>query len=73
MSGKLPGTDICPHRGADLDGGPIPEESREHFSPPYRFSRRIGLYDLDRDRTTGYACPDCGGTWSRETVGGDTQ
>ena len=28
-----------------------------------RFSRAIGLYDINKDRTTAYRCPDCNKTW----------
>jgi hypothetical protein len=30
-----------------------------------RFSRVVGIYSLERDRTTHWLCPDCGGTWPR--------
>lgn len=26
---------------------------------PQRFSRIVGQYDWDKDRTIGYKCPDC--------------
>lgn len=51
----------CPHCGASMGGGPIPEDSRHLYGPPYRWSRAIGIYSLDRDRTVGFECPDCGG------------
>lgn len=53
-------TEVCSKCGADWDGGEIPENIREHYSPPYRWSRRISVYDRDRDRTVAYRCPDCG-------------
>lgn len=28
-----------------------------------RFSRAIGLYDINKDRTTAYRCPNCNKTW----------
>lgn len=49
----------CAKCGADWDGGEIPENIREHYSAPYRWSRRIGIYDRGRDRTVAYRCPDC--------------
>lgn len=58
--------DKCPRCNADFDGGPIPEEHRHLYHPPYRWNRRIGLYDRDLDRTIGYRCPDCGFEWPRE-------
>lgn len=51
----------CPHCGASMDGGPIPEDSRHLYGPPYRWSRAIGIYSVERDRTVRFECPDCGG------------
>lgn len=31
-----------------------------------RWGRAIALYDIDKDRTTAYRCPDCQGTWERK-------
>jgi len=56
----------CPKCKADLDGGEIPESIREHYSPPYRWSRCIGIYSTERDRTTHWKCPDCGAEWERK-------
>jgi hypothetical protein len=53
----------CPSCQADFDGGPIPEEMREHYSPPYRWSRRIGI--SNGDSVFAWACPDCRHTWPR--------
>lgn len=33
---------------------------------PTRFNRVTGIYDIDRDRTTHWKCPDCAFVWSRE-------
>jgi hypothetical protein len=30
-----------------------------------RWNRAIALYDMRKDRTTAYRCPDCGETWDR--------
>ena len=57
--------DRCPLCGADLDGGPIPERDRENYAPPYRWSRRIGIYSIETDRTVAWMCPDCKGQWER--------
>jgi predicted Zn-ribbon and HTH transcriptional regulator len=53
----------CPKCKADLDGGPIPENIREHYRPPYRWSRVIGV-ELDHDRIEHWRCPDCGHEWN---------
>jgi len=37
----------------------------EQYKVLNRWSRAIGLYDINRDRTTAYRCPDCDGTWER--------
>ena len=31
-----------------------------------RWGRAIGLYSLEKDRTIGWRCPDCNGTWERK-------
>lgn len=56
--------ECCPACGASFDGGPIPENIRHHYSPPYRWSRKIGLVDRDLDMTTRYQCPDCSHIWN---------
>jgi len=57
--------DRCPSCGVDLTGDPIPEESRHFYGSHTHFSRRIGIYDFERDRTTHWECPDCGHVWPR--------
>jgi hypothetical protein len=56
--------DVCPN-GCNLRGDPIPEEQREWFGNHTHFSRRIGIYDMNRDRTVEWACPDCNVRWPR--------
>lgn len=29
-----------------------------------RWKRQIGIYDMDRDRTVAWRCPDCGHEWT---------
>lgn len=53
----------CPACGSDLDGGPIPEEIRACYSPPYRWRREIGL--SDGDSIYAWRCPDCRHEWLR--------
>lgn len=52
----------CPKCKADFDGGPIPENIREHYSPPYRWSRAISISVLDGDHDH-WKCPDCQHEW----------
>jgi hypothetical protein len=58
-------SEACPGCNVDLDGGTIPENIREHYSPPYRWSRKIGLSDGDSIHT--WKCPDCEATWPRSS------
>jgi len=53
----------CPKCDADFDGGPIPENIRRHYDAP-RWSRVIGIYDMEKDRTVSWKCPDCSHEWS---------
>jgi rubrerythrin len=55
-------TNACQACGADWDAGPIPEHIREHYSPPYRWSRRILVMDQQTDRAIAWRCPVCGHT-----------
>lgn len=54
----------CPHCSASLLGNPIPEEDRHLFGETH-FSRKIGMYDMELDRTVAYCCPDCRQEWKR--------
>ena len=31
-----------------------------------RWGRATGIYDMTKDRTIAYRCPDCGQTWERK-------
>lgn len=55
----------CPN-GCDLTGAPIPEKSRQHYGPKTHYSRCIAVYDIMRDVTTHWRCPDCGIEWDRK-------
>ncbi len=56
----------CPKCNADMRGDPIPEKDRERFGNKTHFSRVIGIYSIERDRTTHWQCPDCGHEWERK-------
>ena len=50
----------CPECGKSWDAGDIPEESREHYSPPYKWSHIIGIVDHNKyDGVLEYMCPFC--------------
>jgi predicted RNA-binding Zn-ribbon protein involved in translation (DUF1610 family) len=52
-------SEVCPHCGANLIHSEIPEKDREVFGGKKYFLRVIGIYDMDRDVTVSYQCPDC--------------
>lgn len=52
----------CPKCGESWDAGPIPEEHREHYSEPYRFSKLIYVkeYGENWNKLPRYwQCPHC--------------
>lgn len=54
--------DNCPNCGASWIGGEIPEDIREHYSPPYIWRRDIGIdggYLGIYDGIVAIKCPDC--------------
>ena len=69
----------CPNCNADLDGGLIwehfyaeyrSETKADEYAEMYgatrtagRWGRAVGYYDQIKDRTTGWACPDCNHSW----------
>jgi hypothetical protein len=56
----------CPECGSNWDAGPIPEEHKGFYSPPYRFSRLVGLEFPDKyDGVWEWACPDCDARFPR--------
>jgi transposase-like protein len=55
----------CPSCSAQLWDKEIPEPIREHYSPPYWYMRRIGIYDRGCDRTVEWRCPSCSHQWPR--------
>ncbi|WP_028393996.1 hypothetical protein [Bacillus cihuensis] len=54
----------CPFCNADLQGEPIPVEQQDSNGATH-FSRKIGIYDFEKDRTIKWQCPDCKGEWNR--------
>ena len=57
----------CPNCKADFTGELIPKKYRDKgwYGKHTHYSRVIGLYDMDQDRTIAYRCPDCGYEWPR--------
>ncbi len=60
------GCDIrnCPKCSVSLDGGEIPADIQEHYSPPYRWGREIGIEVRGLyDGVAYWKCPDCEHIW----------
>lgn len=56
--------EACPSCNVSLQGEPIPAHSQDSYGATH-FSRKIGLYSRERDRTVAWKCPDCGHEWER--------
>lgn len=61
-----PKTEYCPVCNVRLFTTPIPEEYRNHYDPPYFYSKLRGIYDRNLDRTVAYQCPDCNTYFERD-------
>lgn len=57
----------CPECGTNWVESLIPEERREHYSPPYFYSRVIGVEPIGEDRIAYWLCPDCKHEFPRGT------
>jgi len=71
----------CPNCNLDLDGGLIYETFLEKYQDEKKaleaassygatkttgkWGKRIGIYDMEEDRTTNWKCPECGHVWGR--------
>ncbi len=71
----------CPKCNADLDGGSVwetgfrmhgSEERADEYAAAYgatrttgRWGREIGIYDMEKDMTVRWKCPDCEHEWRR--------
>jgi rubredoxin len=56
----------CPECGSSWDGGDMPKESHKYYSPPYKWSRLIGIEDPRKyDGVSIWMCPDCKTQWDR--------
>jgi hypothetical protein len=60
----------CPVCKVSWQGEPIPQESIDkgfYDASSKFFSKVIGLYSREEDRTFAYCCPSCNITWDRDT------
>jgi len=71
----------CPNCGMDFDGGLIwetgmemhgDEERADEYAKAYgatrttgKWGKRIAIYDMEKDMTTHWKCPECGHEWDR--------
>ena len=71
----------CPNCGMDFDGGLIwdtglemyeDEELADDYAKAYgatrttgRWSKCVGIYDMRKDMTTSWMCPECKHEWPR--------
>lgn len=49
----------CPECNSNWVSGIITKEYREFYSPPYFYSRVLGIELLHEDRIHHWVCPDC--------------
>jgi hypothetical protein len=58
----------CPICKESWDSGDIPKKYREHYSPPYKFSKLIGVeIQGEYDGISEWQCPFCKTIWDRWT------
>jgi rubredoxin len=67
----MPDARYCPSCKADMRDEPIPAEHAEHYAGEYidgvkYFSKWIGIYDREQDRTVAWQCPECKEEYKRE-------
>ena len=58
----------CPECNESWDAGDIPEKSRQHYSPPYKWSKLMGIeIEGGYDGISIWECPFCKTQWDRFT------
>lgn len=58
----------CPECGESWDGGSIPKNIRQHYSPPYKWSKILGIEIREKyDGVSEWMCPFCKASWDRWT------
>lgn len=62
------GFEGCPKCKVSWIGTPIPHASREHYGGNTHFKREVGIYDMNRDMTVAWECPDCKTRFDRWTM-----
>lgn len=54
--------EFCPYCNTNLQGKQIPKEQQISYGATH-FTRKIGMYDLEKDKTIKWKCPECNGEW----------
>ena len=57
--------ETCPYCHISLQGEEIKPEHRQHYGGKTHYSRLIGIYSRERDRTVEWLCPSCQKRWPR--------
>ena len=57
----------CPSCKKNWDGGDIPEDIRQYYSAPFKWSKLIGLETPGFDGISIWVCPFCKTKWDRFT------
>jgi len=57
----------CPECGSNWIYDEIPKESRQHYKPPYFFSRLIGIETPEYDGVSYFKCHSLDIIWDRFT------
>ena len=55
--------EYCPKCKISLRGDEIPKENRHYYNGRTHYSKVIGIYSLEKDRTIKWKCPDCNHIW----------
>ncbi len=55
----------CPYCGKCQDGPDVAEVHHKYYSPPYKYSRLIGIETGGYDGCSQWQCVDCNAKWSR--------
>lgn len=62
----LEGPEKCLDCGVSFKAEKIPKNSKEFYGELTHFSKLIGVYDVDLDRTVFFKCPECPARYGRD-------
>ena len=61
----MDGPQKCVECGYSFKGEKIPKGSQEFYGNHTHFSKMVGVYDIDLDRTVYFQCPECNAHYDR--------